>query len=394
VQGTNDFIGPAETSCVKSFLPKLAAPSLIPISISVCNPFAEVVVKKFVLATLFVLCASVAANADTVTFKNGDKISGTLTRLTGGNLAMKTEVLGEVTIPIQKVQSLMITQSAVILSKDKKILRGQVELEAGEWKVTANGTSETVPSANVNVVTPAETYHREMEVAAEPWQDWKGQINFGYSIQRGDQDTHTISTLIAATRERSTDLLFMPHFRTNYGLNVLLSRAEQDGERVTSNTLTTSLREDYLVSPANFIFALAELDHADAQGLHLQQSYGGGYGRDLLHTKKTIFSVLGGIDYLNQDFETGVRVSSVEANIGEKLGMQISSRLRLDHHMDFYPDLHRNGQYHFDGAINLGFKINNHLAANAGAIDLYITNPVPGAHLNNIAITTGLGYTF
>lgn len=344
---------------------------------------------------LALMCVSGVALGDTVTFKNGDKLTGTFVSVRGGNLALKSDVLGDVSVPLDKVQSFAVAKPAVIIGVDKKISRGQVELgPSGGWQVTANGSSQTVSAANVTAILPEDTYHSLVEVPAKPWQEWKGSANFGYAIQHGDQQTHSLSTIVTATRERSTDLLFVPHFRTNYGLTLLFSKAQQDGSEVTSNTISTSLREDLLLSPANFIFALGQLDHVDAQSLYLQQTFGGGFGRDLMHTKRILLSALGGIDYLHQRFEDRTESRSVEGMVGEKLGVQFTGWVRLDHHFNFYPDFQHSGQYHYDTATNVALKINSHLAANAGLIDLYITNPPVGAHNNNVAVTTGLGYTF
>lgn len=344
---------------------------------------------------LALLCVSGVAKGDTVTFKNGDKLAGTFVNVRSGVLALKSDVLGDVSIPLDKVQSFAAAKPAVIISTDKKIIRGQVELDpSGSWQVTANGTSQTVSAANVNVILLEDAYHNEVEVPAKPWQEWKGSANFGYAIQHGDQQTHNLSTIVVATRERPTDLLFMPHFRTNYGLTLLFSKAQQDGSAVTSNTISTNLREDYLLSPANFVFAMVQLDHVDAQSLYLQQTFGGGFGRDLIHTKRTLLSALGGVNYLHQRFEGGTESKSVEGMVGEKLGVQIASWIRLDHHFNFYPNFQYGGQYHYDTAANVALKINRRLSANAGLIDLYITNPPVGAHNNNVAVTTGLGYTF
>jgi len=80
--------------------------------------------------------------------------------------------------------------------------------------------------------------------------------------------------------------------------------------------------------------------------------------------------------------------------VGEKLGVQLAGWIRLDHHFNFYPDFQHSGQYHYDTATNVALKIKSRLNANAGLIDLYITNPPVGAHKNNVAVTTELGYTF
>jgi putative salt-induced outer membrane protein len=352
-------------------------------------------VKTTLSALLVVILLGASARADTVVFKNGDKLTGTFVEVRDGKLALKSDALGDVSIPLGKVQSFSMEKPAVILGKDRKIVRGQMGLaESGDWQVMTNGTSQTVVAANVAVILPADSYHQLAEVPARPWQNWKGSINFGDSFQHGDQQTNTLTTVVVATRERPSDLLFSRHWRTNYGLTMLFSKAEQGGVTVASDTVSTNLRGDYLFTDRNFVFVSGELDYIQPQGLYLRQSLGGGFGHDVIHSERTVFSLLGGIDYAHEKFINGASEQSAEALAGEKLGMQITRRLRLDHHLNFYPDLQGGGQYRWDTSAALGFKVSNRLVANAGVIDLFLNKPEPGSHQNNIAVTTGLGYTF
>ena len=344
---------------------------------------------------LCVLAFGSLARADTVVFKNGDKLTGAFIQLRDKKLALKSDALGDVSVPLDKIQSLSVEKPAVILGPDRKLTRGNIELQAsGNWQVTSAGNTETVNASEVTVILPADSYHAQAEVPSQPWQDWDGSVNFGYAIQRGDQKTSTLQASIVATRERPHDLFFSPHWRTNYGFNMLFAKAQQGAATVTSNTLTTSLRQDYLFTAQDFVFVIADLDHIDAQGLYLRQTYGGGLGRDLIHTDRTLLSAIGDIDFLHERFFVGPSLATVEASVGEKLGIQINRYFRFDHTLNFFPGLQHAGQYHGDGSANLGFKISRRFTANIGAIDEYLSNPSPGSRNNNVAFTTGLGYTF
>lgn len=355
--------------------------------------------KAIFVAVLIVFSVlfSVGTNAfaDTVILTNGDKLSGTLIAVRDKKLSIKSEILGDVVIPLGKVQSFTADKPAVVLGTDQTVVRGNVELRAsGDWSVSADGGSKTVEKSIANVVLPEATYHDLFEQSAHVWQQWKGSMNFGYSIQRGDQNTRTATGLVAAVRERSQDLLFRPHWRTNYALNMLYAKATQDGLEVNSSSITTQLRQDYLFTPLDFVFGFAQLDHILPQGLYLRQTYGAGIGRDLIHTQRTLFSGIIGVNYLRERFITGPQNESAEGAIGEKLGVQISKRFRVDHNLDYYPDLQHAARYHADASLLFGLKINRWLSANAGVIDQYINRPAPGSKNNNIAVTTGLGYTF
>ena len=351
---------------------------------------------KFIFGILlWVFAFGSLARADTVVFKNGDKLTGAFVELRDKKLALKSDVVGDVSIPLEKIASLSIDKPAVILGPNRKLTRGNVELQAsGNWQVTSGGNSQTVNASDVTMVLTADSYHAQAEAPTEPWQDWNGSANFGYAIQRGDQKTSTLQASLAATRERPHDLFFSPHWRTNYAFNMLFARAQQGASTVTSNTLTTSVRQDYLFTARDFVFAIADLDHIDAQGLYLRQTYGGGLGRDLIHTDRTLLSAIGDIDFLHERFFIGPSLATVEASVGEKLGVQINHYFRFDHTLNFYPGLQRSGQYHGDASANFALKMSRRFTANIGALDQYLSNPSPGSRNNNIAFTTALGYTF
>ncbi len=348
-------------------------------------------------AMLLVLAGAGTARADTVTFKNGDKLTGTLVSVRDGSIALKSDALGDVSIPLAKVETFSVEKPVVLLGKQTELARGQASLDAsGNWVVTSNGSSQNVSAANVGTILPADTYHSLAEEHPKPWQEWKGAASLGFSLQHGDQQAHSIAVTVAATRDRPAQLPFVRHFRTTYGLTMLFATAKQGATSVTSDTLTTALREDFFLSERNFVFGLGELDHIQPEGLYLRQTAGGGAGRDVIHNSRTILSAFGGVNYVHERFIGGVPPSdsSVQALVGEKLGLQISSRARLDEQADFYPDLRRGNHYRGDTSAVLAFRLNNRLTVNAGLIDLFLGAPPPGSRSNNIAVTTGLGYTF
>jgi hypothetical protein len=80
--------------------------------------------------------------------------------------------------------------------------------------------------------------------------------------------------------------------------------------------------------------------------------------------------------------------------MAEKLGEQFNKRLRLDHYLEFYPDLKYRGEYRFDTSTVLSYKLSSKFSVNASAIDLYLSNPPAGNEKNDISVSLGVGYSF
>lgn len=351
--------------------------------------------KTVLCAALVLISFAGAARADVVTLKNGDRVTGTFVTVKDAKLQLKSDVLGDLAIPVAQITSFSAAKTVVIVVKGQPPIKGQLELApSGDWQITANGKPQTVTAATVELIMPAEAYEALTNHTAKPWQDWNGTSTLGYSLQRGDQDTTSFAASVNAVRERPATPIFSKHFRTDFTLTTLLSHATQGTETVASNTLSTNLREDYLFSPANFVFGLAQLDHVGAQGLYLRQTAGGGYGRTLINKSRANFSVLGGITYVHEKFFTGVHDQAAAALIGEKLTLQISKRVHLDHDFNLYPNLSNGGQYRFDTSTTLTANLSKLFSLNTGFTDLFLSNPAAGSHKNNVAFTTGIGYAF
>jgi putative salt-induced outer membrane protein YdiY len=353
-------------------------------------------VKRIIYTLLALLFfASAAVHADVVTLKNGDRVTGTFVNEKGGKLQLKSDVLGDLSIPVDKIASFSTATPVAVVVKGQKPVEGQLELTtAGEWRVTASGAPQTIAAANVDMILVATEYEALEHHNAKLWQDWKGASTLGYSLQRGDQDTSNLAITVAAVRERPAGPIFHSHWRTNFGLTTLLAHATQGATKITSNTLSTSLREDFVFSADNFVFAIGGIDHIGAQGLYLRETVGGGYGRSLIKHGRTDLSAIAGAVFVHEKFFTGMHDKTGAILVGEKFGFQFSKRVRLDHNLNFYPNVSKLGQFRFDTTTGLTANLSRRFSLNTSLIDLYLSNPAAGSHKNNVAFTTGVGYAF
>lgn len=339
---------------------------------------------------------AVAAEADVVVLKNGDQITGTFVSVRGSNLNLRADGLGNLTIPVAQVSTLSVADAVTVVLRGGPTLGGELSLgPSGQWQLTGDdGTTRTIAVAAIDVILPAERYQAIVDHVAHPWQDWTGTANLGYSVQRGNQQTNTLSSSVDAKREQPPAPIFAPHWRTNVHLTMLLSNAIEAGTSIGSNTVSTSVRQDILFAPGTFAFGIVQFDHVGTEGLSLRQTYGGGSGYDVALTSRGTLSVLGGLTLVREEFSTGDGQETAQLIVGEKLRFQLTPRVRLDHTANAYPNLSVPGQYHFDTRSALDVKLTNRFSLNTSLIDLYLTNPAPGSRRNNFALTTGIGATF
>jgi putative salt-induced outer membrane protein YdiY len=353
-------------------------------------------IARITCALIVLAGVGAAAEADVVILKNGDRVTGTFLSVRGSNLNLQTESLGNLTIPVARVAAVSFAASVTVVVRDQPPLRGGLALGlSGNWELTDdNGITRTIGAGSVEVILPAERYQSLVDHMARPWEDWTGTANLGYSVQRGNQQTNTFSSSVDARRERPPAPIFARHGRTNAHLTMLLSNAIEAGTSFGSNTISTSVRQDFLFTPGNFVFGIVQFDHVGTEGLSLRQTYGGGSGYDVSLTRRGTASLFAGLTLVRELFSTGGDQQTAQLLAGEKVRFQLTPRVRLDHTVNAYSNLTILGQYHFDTRTGLDVKLTNRFSLNTGLIDLYLTNPAPGSRRNNFALTTGIGATF
>lgn len=342
------------------------------------------------------ICLSSTGWADVVTLKNGDRVTGDLVTIQGGTLQLKTDKLGTISIPMASVAAYSATKPVAVITKGQTPMQGMLQLmPSGDWQVTAaNGQVQTIAAAKVDTIMPSADYQKLVGPAPKLWQAWNGSASLGYSVQSGNQQTNNLATTISAVRDRPPAPIFSPHWRTNFDFTSLFSHAHEDGNTVTSRTVTANLTQDYVFTEDNFLFIIGQANHVSTQGLYLQQTYGGGYGRTLVKTSRTRFAVTAGPTFVQEKFFTGLLTRTAQALIAETLGTQVTKQVRIDHFFQFYPDLINRGQYRFDTSTVASVKLSRKFSANASVIDLYLSNPPAGNRSNNITFSVGLGYAF
>ena len=203
---------------------------------------------KLILTSLLALvCLASSALADVVTLKNGDRVTGTLVTIKGGTLLLKSDILGNLSIPMAKVATYSVDKPVAVIIKGKQPVQGSLALTpSGDWQVKTNGQTQTIPAAQADTIMPADDYQKLVAASPKPWQAWKGSASLGESLQHGNQQTNTFTTTIDAVRERPATPIFQDHTRSNFGVVALLSHADESDNSVTSHTISSNLREDFL----------------------------------------------------------------------------------------------------------------------------------------------------
>jgi hypothetical protein len=147
---------------------------------------------------------------DVLLFTNGDRLTGVLERAVGGSVVFKSDMAGEITVPLDKVRELKSGARFVVLRNDRPVTQRPVTsgaLALADKTVTVetqSGTHESIPTAKIGYIIDQATYERELEKRPGLLFGWRGAVNGGATIVRSTDYGETYTAGIGLVRSLPT----------------------------------------------------------------------------------------------------------------------------------------------------------------------------------------------
>jgi putative salt-induced outer membrane protein YdiY len=349
-------------------------------------------VRNFLLAITMIgfLLLSQFLFADQIVLRNGDRLTGTITKSDSKSLVIKTEFAGEVTVDWPAIQEINSTQALHLGLKDGKTVVGSVKTTDGNFEVEAPGKAAvTVPKDAVEFVrNDAEEAAYDKSLHPGLLQGWAGGANVSFALTRGNSETKNLAVAFTADRKTLHDHLGM------YANSVFAANdAPGAVPATTANAVQGGTRYDRNFGSRTFSFAGADFQTDALQSLDLRSVFSGGWGWHAINNKRTTLDLLGGLNYTRENYSTLQR-NLVALNVGEELMHKIGAATVLTEKLYAYPDLNQTGEYR--AAFNFGTvtKLSKWLGWQNAFGDIYVTNPPAGKKTNDILLTTGLNVSF
>jgi len=340
--------------------------------------------KLHLLATLSVFAFCSALFADQVVLKNGDRLTGTITKSDDKTLLIKTEFAGDVTVQWPAIQEISSTQPLHVSLANGKTVAGPVTTADGSLAVTttASGTVNVAKADVTALRSDAEQTAYEKSLHPGLLQGWAGGANVGFALTAGNSETDNLALAFTADRKTRTDEISL------YANSVYSKNAIQAGARYSRN-----------LTPRLFGYGSADFQTDALQQLNLRSILGGGLGFHAINTDRTTLDFLVGPNYTREDYIT-ITNSFAALTLGEELSHKFGASTVVTEKFYFFPNLSDTGQYRT--ALNLGSvtKISKWLGWQNAFGDIYVSNPpvqpagTPALKKNDIILTTGLNFSF
>lgn len=359
--------------------------------------------KRFALSLCTLALFSMAVNAEQVTLKNGDKITGTVVKSDGKTVVVKTDYAGDLTINWSAIQDLSSDKKLFVETPDRKLISGTVATKDADLVVTTPSGAVDVPKASVRLIR-SEGEQAAYEASLHPAlsRNWAGGLNFGFALARGNSQTKNLNLGFNAVRPTNNDKITM-YANSIYSANDKSAASPH----VTANTIFGGIRYDRNLAHRLFAFGAGDFATDDLQNLNLRSILTGGLGFHAIKNDRTTLDFLGGANYTRESYADifdsstpPVLLQAAHTNsfagltLGDELNHKLGAASLFTQRFYYYPNLNNGGGYRT--ALDLGFstKLNQWLGWQTGFSDRYTSNPALGNLKNDVLFTTGLNLTF
>jgi len=341
------------------------------------------------LRLLLLLPLAFTLHADQVVLKNGDTITGSIVKKDGGKLTLKSEFLGEVSMPWTAVQSVRSDEALTVeLPNDERVF-GKLTTTGETLQVATATATRSVPLAQVGGVrNPAE--QRTWERLQHPGilDLWTGYFDLGLALARGNSYADTLTTNFNASRVTRKDKITLTFNQIRGSARIAGVSAE------VANAIRGGWSYNRDITPRFFVATLNDYEHDRFQGLDLRFVAGGGLGLNAIKTPNTNLSVVGAADYSRENFIAGIHRNSAELNFGDDLVHKFSPTTNLNQSFRMFPNLSNTGEYRVNFDIGAVTTLKKWLGWHVTVSDRYLSNPIFGRQRNDLLLSTGLRISF
>jgi len=359
--------------------------------------------------TLWFSFLGAVAFGDEIRVKNGDKITGKLTKVTSNRILISTEYAGNISVSLASIEGISSDVVFHFELKGGSVATGKITgIPSGSNAVTIENADEgekQIGIAEISAVRSSSEQEEYIRHTAPKWTDlWNGNMNLGYTLTTGNAKTKTLAAGANLARETPKDKAAMyANYARSTSVSSLLGATKNDVVR-------GGWRYQYNIPKGFYVFAFTDFEHNNDQFLNLRIAPGTGFGYYLIKNKYVELETFGGAsmsyedffcksrDLTNADercaFANKIIRNSAEGLVGESFVLKLNDKVNFNKRLQIFSNISQGGEYRGTLDSSLNVKLMRWLSWNITASDRYISNPPVGGKNNDLLLTTGFGFTF
>jgi putative salt-induced outer membrane protein YdiY/preprotein translocase subunit YajC len=317
------------------------------------------------------------ANADEIILINGDRITGTISKVEQGTLTLTTDYSEPMKIKKDKIKSIMTTGPVNVNLVSGEILKGI--LRANE---DGSITVEATEARKATVINLEQITAINPSPVIQP--KWKGNVTVGANMQSGN--TKHINASISAEAVRKTE-------QDRFSIRFLHNYAEEEDEVTIRNTYG-ALKYDYFFIKSLYGYLGVELLNDTFRDLNLRTVVGPGIGYQIWddQIKSLLFEI--GVSYFSEDRKESEDNNWITGRLGSNFSYQIIESIVFSDQVIVYPGLEDIGEYQLRNEASLTSSLGAKWALKLTNILEHDSNPPEGVKKSDLYWILGLQYTF
>lgn len=322
--------------------------------------------------------------ADEILFKNGDRLSGEILRLTDGKLVLKSETAGEVTLSLADIQTFSSESALSIHLKDGTVLHQPVAAAQPDEFAIEEGEplrAQTFPLAQIASINPP----------AKPRAKWTGSLSGAVASTHGNTKADSVTGSLSVGRRSEKD-------RTTVTADY--ARTEQQDQvtgqdETIENWWRATAQYDYFFTKKLYGFLNGRYEKDDVAALDRRIIVGAGAGYQWVEREDLAFSTNFGLASLYEKFDT-VNNSNSEISLllGYNLNKTLWHNVKLLHDLTYYPSVDKFSDYYLTSTGELRATMIENLFASFRVIFNYDATPAPGQGNTDVKYLLGVGLSF
>ena len=384
-----------------------------PRNMRISGPFPRLLCALVAFAACSALAHAQSKPApDTIVFTNGDQLTGKLERAVGDSIIFKSDMAGEITVSLDKVKELHSNGTFAVLRKGAdptraKVAPGTLIFTDGNLTVASStGQPEIIPEKQVAYIIDQATYEKDLEKKAGPTYGWNGAINGGATLVRSTDKGETFTAGIALVRAIPAVPFLPGRNRTTFDLQETYGKLTspvipQTTPSTPASVAITSIfhadaeRDEYF-SPRVYALGQTAFDHNYAQGLNLQQVYGGGIGWSAIKGARQGLDLKGTMQYEKQSYLASSKTPDqdiIGSTISELYHRELPRKLLFSEAFSALPAWNNFHAFSANGSVALAMPVYKRLSLTVTTSDNFLNDPAFGYNKNSYQFVTAVSYS-
>jgi len=321
--------------------------------------------------------APTAPTATVVFFlANGDRVSGEVLSINNEQIELKNKYAPRIPITLSELKawqtndsSLRARLSAILAIKDNDTLAKEALDEKEKARLLSAKPTATVTT----------------KAAAKPAKPdpWKRQVNFAYTMTRGNVQSSDVNMAFNVSRKRGTRKVSLASYG-RYGVN---------NGKESANLVSNTFRFERTIAKLPiFTETQFEIDKLKKLDYRLSENLGISYPVLKGENQQLAFDF--GTGVTKEAYETGLQKLNATSLLRLKASQKLTERTVLNQQATFFSDLTDPGAYRIQAEASVTTPITKHLALRLAGINRFDARPQGFVKPNDFTLLTGFTFDF